>query len=159
MASREQIIMSWQAPEFRHYPKNFAWYLTLYIIATFIIGFLIIQRDIFGAISILILTVFIVIFSQQRPRNVEVTITNKGIALDETYIPNSTIKHYWVVDTTTHQTLNLETTSYLNRTVIIQLAGVDPDDLRDTLGELLQHHPDEEASETLAQRVMHTLRF
>lgn len=160
MASKEQLIMTWRAPEFRHYPKNVAWYTTLFIVAFFIIGFLaVVQKDIFGAVSIFILTIFVVIFSGQKPRDVQVAITDKGISLDETYIPHSTIRHYWVVDNEKHQTLNLETTSYLNRIIIIQLDGIDPNEVRDMLGQLVPHHPDLEATETVAQRVMHRLKF
>jgi hypothetical protein len=153
----EHILLAWQAPEFRHYPKNAAWYLTLLIIALLIITFQIIQKDIFGAVSIVIFTIFIYIFSRQRPRIVNIRLTTAGIGIDESFIPYKSVKHFWVVDNQNHRTLNVETTAFLNRTLILELADQDPDTVRNIMSELAPEHS--ETEETFAQRIMHKLKF
>jgi hypothetical protein len=160
MAEEEQVILSWRAPEFQHYPKNTAWYITLFLLMTLIIFFFILQKDIFGAICIFIFGVFVFIFSRQRPRIVAVNLTTAGVAIDETFIPYKSIKHFWVVYNEHHRTLNLETTAYLNRTLIVQFPeddSIDPRLIRDVLVQAVPEH--EETEPTLAQKVMHRLKF
>ncbi len=153
----EHILLQWQAPEFRHYPKNAAWYLTLLIIAALIVTFQIIQRDIFGAVSIVIFAIFIFIFSRQKPRVVNIRLTTTGVGVDESFVPYKSVKHFWVVNNDNHRTLNIETTAFLNRTLILQLENQDPDTVRNIMVQLAPEHS--ETEETLAQRVMHKLKF
>jgi hypothetical protein len=157
MAQKEKLLYSWQAPEFRHYEKNIAWYITLFVITGLIMAFLVMQKDIFGAISVFIFGIFIFIFSRQKPRDVNIYLTTEGIRIDESFIPHKSIKHFWVVANENHKTLNVETTAYLNRTIIIQLADEDPDIVRSTMAQLAPEHS--EVNETFAQRVMHRLKF
>lgn len=151
------ILFSWQAPEFRHYPKNTAWYITLAIVAALIIGFMLLQRDIFGAVCTFIFALFILIFSRQEPKIIDIKLTSEAIHLSDTAIPYKTIKHFWIVYNDSHQTLNIETTTYLNRTLIVQLGDQDPVAIREALLQLAPEHTETEA--TLAQRLMHRLKF
>ena len=157
MAESEQFIIAWQAPEFKHYQKNIAWYITLGAVAALIIGYMLIQRDLFGAVTIFLLVVFIVFFSLQRPNEVTVGLTNKGIHVGELHLPYKTIKHFWVVNNNRHKTLNMETTAYLNRIIIVELEDQDPDMVREFLMRVVPEH--ERTHETFAQRIMHHLKF
>src|SRR5438132_9393448 len=133
MANNQKVFLSWEAPEFRHYPKNFGWYLTLLIVAGLILLYQILQKDFFGAFTVVVLTIFIWIFARQQPRNVTISVTDKGLNIDDSHLPYQEIKQFWVVDTENHRTLNLETNAYLNRLVILQLEDQDPDEVRDLL--------------------------
>lgn len=155
--AKAPTLFSWQAPEFRHYPKNTAWYITLVVIAGLIIGFFLLQHDYFGAACTVIFTLFVLIFSRQQPRVIEIKLTTESLHLGNNAIPYKTIKHFWIVYNDHHQTLNIETTAYLNRTLIIQLDGQDPVAIRETLLQLAPEHTETEA--TLAQRLMHRLKF
>jgi|GEM_PF-545482 len=162
MAEKEQeaVILSWRAPEFRHYPKNTAWYVTLFLIMALIIAFFVLEKDIFGAICIFIFGIFVFIFSRQRPRMVNISLTTGGVAIDESFIPYKTIKHFWIVYNEQHRTLNLETAAYLNRTLILQFPeddSMDPRLIREALVQAVPEH--DESEPTLAQRVMHRLKF
>jgi hypothetical protein len=157
MASSEDTIISWQAPEFRHYHKSAAWYITLAVIVVAIIAFQLVQKDIFGAVSIFIVALFVAIFSRQKPQIVNIALTSKGLYVGDNHIPYKAIRHFWVVHNQNHKTLNLETTTYLNRTVVLELEDQDPEQVRQILVELLPEH--ESTEETLAQRLMHKLKF
>jgi hypothetical protein len=157
MGNDHQIIHSWQAPEFRHYPKNLAWYITLIIITVLIIAFQVTQKDLFGAVSIFILGIFVFLFARQQPQEVEIHLTNKGLIIDDSHIPYSAIQHFWIVNNENHRTLNIETTAYLNRTLVIELENQDPEHIRGILVQTVPEHPSTE--ETFAQRIMHRLKF
>jgi len=61
------------------------------------------------------------------------------------------------VDSPNHNTLNFETTSYLNRTKIVELEDQNPEYIREFLLQYLPEHDEKE--ETAAQRFMHRMRF
>jgi hypothetical protein len=156
MAS-DQILLSWQAPEFRHYEKNIGWYVTLFAIAILIIGYELFQQDFFGALTIGILTFFVLLFGRQRPQVVTIELTAKAVKIEDFYIPYKSIRHFWIVNNSSHKTLNIETTAYLNRFFLLELEDQDPEAVRELLLQVLPEHSSTE--ETFSQRLRHRLKF
>lgn len=155
---KNKTTISWEAPEFKLYEKSFGWYVTLVSISLLLIGFFIfVQKDIFASITIGLITLLIVYFSRQMPRVVTVELNSKGINHGGVHVPYKQVKHFWVVDKEHHKTLNLETTSYLNKLMVIELSDQNPDEVREFLLSFVLEHPDTEP--TVAQRVMHWFKF
>lgn len=157
MPAQEQKIISWEAPEYKHYEKNLAWYITLSAIAVLVIGYELLQGDIFAAIVMLILAGFVWFFSRQRPKQITISLTHKGIHLDNLQIPFRQIRHFWIVNNQRHKTLNLETTAYLNNLLVLELESQDPETLRQFLLQVLPEH--EKTEETFSQKITHHLKF
>lgn len=157
MAQQEDVVLSWQAPEFTHYEKNMGWYITLVSIAGLIVVFEFFQKDIFGGVSIAIIAAFILFFSRQKPETVTIKITRKGVYIQDTFTSFETIKYFWIVDNENHHSLNFETTSYLNHTIIIELADQDPAPLKNFLLSIVPERP--RVQETLTQKLRHTFKF
>ncbi len=155
MANQTKIL--WQAPEFRHYEKSYSWYITFLAIAILIVGFFIIQKDLFAAICIGILSLLIILFAQHKPKQVEIQLTNKGVHFGELFFPYKQIKHFWIVHNEKHKTLNLETTAHLNNVIILELEEQNPDHVREFLIQFLPEH--EDTDETLTQRISHKFKF
>ncbi len=149
--------ISWQAPEFKHYEKTSGWYVTLTAIGILIIGFFIIQKDIFAAVTMLLLTACIVFFSRQKPEILDIELTSKGINYGSLHFPYKQLKSFWIVNTENHKTLNIITTTYLNNVLIFELEGQDPEEVRAFLIQNLPEH--EYTKETSAQKLMHKLKF
>ncbi|MBI3232302.1 MAG: hypothetical protein HYZ51_04460 [Candidatus Doudnabacteria bacterium] len=156
MSNKNSI--SWQALEFKHYEKNAGWYVTLVSIAILIAGFfIIVQQDYFAAITIMILAALIVYFSRQKPEIVEIHLTSKGLHTGNLHIPYKQIKHFWMVDKEPHKTVNFETSTFVNRLMIVELDEQDPEEVRQfLLAYLPEHH---ETEPTLSQKVIHWLKF
>lgn len=158
MARKEpETIIEWQAPEFRHYPKNAAWFITFGIIVALILAYEIFQHDWFGAITLAIIAGFFALFALHKPKIVTVSISTHGLHIDDSHIPYSHIKQFWIVDNNHHKTLNLETTAYLNHHLAIELDDQDADEVQEILEELLPENP--ENHETIAQRLAHRFKF
>jgi hypothetical protein len=156
--SREPIIVfSWEAPEFRHYPKNPAWYITLFVIAGLLTTYQIFQKDYFGAISLALIAIFVFIFAKQTPQNIPIEISDLGIHTNNDLVPYQRIKHFWIIDDHNHKTLNLETTAYLNHILIIELEDQDVEEIREFLTDILPE--DAEAPPTTAQAIAHRFKF
>jgi hypothetical protein len=156
--AKNQNTISWQAPEYKHYEKNFGWYVTFLSIAALIIGFfIIIQKDYFAAVTLTILTGLIIYFSKQTPKIVEIHLTNKGVHHGPVHVPYKQIKHFWVVDNEHHKSINFETATYINRLMVLELEDQDPDEVREFLLDHLPEH--EDTRPTVTQRVMHWFKF
>ncbi len=149
--------ISWQAPEFRHYPKNLGWFVTLIAVVTLVIVFFIIFNDIFAAVTSALLGGFIIFFARQKPGIVTVELTNKEVKFGNIHYPYKQIKYFWLVNTRHHKTLNFHTATYVNNTIVIELEAQDPDEVRNFL---LPHIPEHHQTDaTFAQRVSHRLKF
>lgn len=151
-------ILSWEASEFKHYHKSTGWYLVLGCITLLaIVFFVVIESDIFAAVSMAMIAILIVIFSRQTPLRVEIELNEKGIKFGTLFYPYKQLKYFWVVHNPRHQTVNFETTALVNNMVILELEGQDPDVARNFL---LKHLPEHsEIDETFGQKVMHKLKF
>ncbi len=153
----DQDTITWRAPEFRHYEKRASWYITFSAIAILVIGFFIVQKDLFAAISIGILAILIILFSRYKPKEVEIELTTKGVHVGNIFVPHKQIKYFWVVYNKNHKTINLHTTTYINNMIILELEDQDPEPVREFLLNFLPEH--EETNETLTQRISHKIRF
>lgn len=152
-----ETIIEWQAPEFRHYPKNAAWFITFVLIVAMLIAYQVFQKDWFGAISVALIAVLFGAFAMHRPGIVNIRISTLGIHIDDTYIPFNNIRQFWIVDNDHHKTLNIETTAYLNHQLSIELEDQEADQIQEILEQLLPEKTDSE--ETIAQRIAHRLKF
>jgi len=150
-------ILEWQAHEFEHREKNSAWYVTLAIIVVLLIGYEVYLRDYFAALTFFIMGAVLWYFSRMIPREITVSITDKGVDVGNLHFPYVTIKKFWIVDRHQNKSLHLETTAYLNSRVIIQLGDQDPETVHSAL---IQFIPDDHPNrETIAQRLARRLRF
>ena len=156
--SNPKTLISWEAEEFKHYPKNPGWYVTLISVAVLVIAFfVIVQNDIFAAVSLAIITALIIVFSRQSPRRVNIELNNKGIKFDTLFYPYKQLKYFWVVNNPRHKTINFHTTAFINNTLILELGDQEPEITREFLLQYLPEH--EETDETPIQRIMHHLKF
>jgi hypothetical protein len=153
-----QNKISWQAYEFKHYEKNYGWYVATAAISILVIGFFVINRDIFAAISLGIMAIFILFFfAGQKPQIIEIEINTEHIKYGNLIFPYKQIKYFWIVNNERHKTLNFHTTALLNNVMIFQLENQEPEKIRSYL---IQHVPEhEETEETFAQKIMHSLKF
>lgn len=157
MPKEIQNYITWQTPEFKHYHKNLGWHITFWGIVTLIIGYQIVTKDYFGALSVFLIAGFAAYLLKQRPGIVEVRITDQGMHIDELQIPYKNMRHFWIVDTETHRTLNIETSAYLNRFIILELEDQDPEIIRQILAKSVPEHDSTEP--TLVQKLMHRLNL
>ena len=158
MSNQNQNSISWEAWEFKHYPKSLGWYVTLVSVCILLIGFfIIVESDIFAAVCLGIITILIIIFSRQLPQKVDIKLTEKGLHFGNLFYPYKQIKHFWVVNNERHKTVNLYTSALINNVVILELENQDPEEVRDFLIKYIPEH--HQSEETPAQKVMHRFKF
>jgi hypothetical protein len=158
MPTQNQNSISWDAWEFKHYAKSLGWYVTLVSVFILLIAFfIIVESDIFAAVSLGIIGILIIIFSRQLPQRVTIELTEKGVHFGNLFYPYKQLKYFWVVNNDRHKTVNFTTSALVNNVVILELENEDPEEVSDFLLKYLpEHHLTEE---TTAQKVMHRFKF
>ncbi len=150
--------ISWQAPEFKHYPKNIGWYVTLICVFILLIAFFaIVESDLFASVTLGIICLLIIVFSRQIPRVVTIELNDRGIKFGNLFYPYKQLKYFWVVHNERHQTINFHTSALVNNTLILELEDQNPDTIRDYLARRLPEH--HETQETPAQKITHRFKF
>jgi uncharacterized membrane protein YobD (UPF0266 family) len=150
--------ISWQADEFKYYPKNIGWYVTVVCVTILIVAFfIIVQEDIFAAASLGIVGILTILFARHKPSRVQIKLDERGIYFDKLFYPYKQIKYFWVVHNTRHQTINLHTSALINNVVILELENQDPEVIRKFLIQHIPEHP--ETQETQIQKIMHKFKF
>ena len=153
-----ELIHTFKTQEFEHRPKGLGWYLTAAIIAIiFMVYFYYVSRDFFGIITIAILTGLAMAFAAQRPKEIEVQISDKGVNIGNVYFSYSSLKRFWIADHLPSTELHFETTAYLNRYVTLLLGPQDAKEIVQILSEFLPETEPE--PESMSQRIARRLRF
>ena len=156
--SKQAKELSWEAPEFVHYPKSLTWFVVLFVIGVALIIFFVFKKDFVTALLFLLLLMLAYFFSGQKPKTIKIKLNFRGVELNDMKIPFDQIKSFWVVyDPPEIKTLNFETTAYINRYFTIQINDQNPVELREFL---LEHLPEElDRKEQLGDKVSRKLGF
>ncbi len=158
MSNQNQPVISWQAQEYKHYPKNLGWYVTFGAISILVVAFfVIVENDIFAAVSLGLIAVMIALFSRHRPEMVNIELNSRGIKFGSISYPYKQLKYFWIVENNRHKTINFHTSALVNNTLILELENQNPDEARDYLVQFLPEH--EKSEETTAQKMMHRFKF
>ena len=153
-----QTSITWQAPEFKDYHKNLGWYITLTAITILTVAFfVIVEDDIFAAVTLGLIGILIFIFSRQKPQIVNIELNDRGIQFANIFYPYKQLKFFWVVHNQNHQTINVITSAFINNLLILELLDQDPEEIRKFLIKYIPEH--QETQETPIQRIMHKLKF
>ena len=150
--------ISWQAPEFKYYPKNLGWYITVFAVTVLVSGFfVIVESDIFAATSLGLVGLLILLFARHQPKQVKITIDERGVQFDKLFYPYKQIRHFWIVNNPRHRTINFQTSALFNNIVILELEQQNPETVRQLL---IKHVPEHEATEeTAVQKIIHRFKF
>ncbi len=126
-------LMSWSAIEFEEHEKGAGWYLTFAIIFALVVLYELFIKDFFGAITLAIIGGATYFFSRLKPREILVQITNKGLLLNNFFVPYSNVTHFWFVEQHASPMLHIETNAYINRYVVVHLHDQSIEQVRQTL--------------------------
>ncbi len=151
------ILVSWEAKEYAHYEKGPGWYLTLTILAILFVAFQILMKDYFAAFTIAFLYFILFIYARLTPSQIQVHITDIGLEIDNTLIPYSNIKQFWIVHHDKAKALHFYTTSLLNQHIVLELEEQNPFEVAEVLRTFIpETEPNEES---FAHRIARKLRF
>lgn len=156
MADLKEI--SWEAPEFIHYPKSWLWFLIVSITGVALAIYFLFQKDFLTAVLFVLLLVVVLFFARSPAKTLRIHLGYNGIKINNLQLPYQQVKSFWIVyEPPEVKTLNFETSAYLNRFVTLQLSEQDPIYIRSFL---LQYLPEDlDKGELFADKLSRNLKF
>ena len=137
--------ISWQALEFPEYKKHPLWFMALAVIIAALVVFGIYTNSWTTIVVFSLLGIMAFIHSSKRPQTIAVRLDGTGIHLNDVSYNYAIIKKYWIIYSPAEvKVLYLETTSYLDHTVKIELGNQDPRPVKDFLKQYLEEDLDGE---------------
>lgn len=148
--------ITWEAPEFEYTPKGPDWYWTVGIIGVTLIIISILSGNLLFAIVLAFAAVTIGIQGGQKPELIEFGVTRRGVRIDNTLYPFSSLASFWVENNPYEQKLILKSEKNLMPHIIIPIEDIDPEELRHFI---IQFLPEEELQEPISHKIMEYLGF
>lgn len=152
----EDTEISWHAPDFIKHEKSTDWYWAVGVItiALAVAGF-VFGNVLFG-ILVIIASFALVLQTSRDPEVREFTVNRKGVKVQNTLYPYSSIESFWVENNPYEQKILLQSEKPWMPYIVFPIKEVDPEEIRDFM---IQYLPEEEHQEPLAQKIMEYLGF
>ena len=151
----EQIAhtLEWEALEYEHRHKTADWYWGLGLVAVLGAAASIYFGNLLFA-GVIVLGAFLLGMYAARPPKMErFAIEDRGVTIGKIFYPYQTLESFWVHDhPETQPKLFIKSKKFFVPLIIIPIAGVNPDDIREMLLHVLI---EEEHHESLAEHIMH----
>jgi hypothetical protein len=148
---------SWQTPEYVHKEKTTDWYWTVGIISAALVVTCMIFGNFLFAIVLAIGAFCLVLFAARKPRMVDVHIDDKGIVIEKTLYPYSSLSTFGLDDS--HHDgprLFLRSSKPLMPLVTVPIRGRSIDELREHLS---RHLKEEVFEQSLAHTIFEKMGF
>lgn len=151
-----QTHLTWETYEYEHKARSSDWFWGLGIIAiagvilaTFLGNFL------FGLV-IGVGAVALGLHALRHPKIIQCEIQERGVRIDDTLFPYRTLESFWVDERVLPNRLLLKSQKMFMPHIIVPLADVSADDVRDIL---LDYLDEEEVHETFSDRIVELAGF
>jgi hypothetical protein len=154
----QQTQIEWTTLEHKHIHKSSDWFWALGILAITAAATSIIFNNILFAIVILIGAFTMGMNASKPPAQARFKITQRGILINNTLYPYSSLESFWVADENEYEQpkLLVKSKKLLTPHIVIPIESASPDDIRDYI---LNYLDEEEDSESLIQKIMEFFGF
>ncbi len=151
-----QPLISWDAPDHIHTPKDNDWYWAVGII-TFTAAILafIFGNVIFG-ILIIVGVFALLVHASRKAHILHIEINDRGIVIDDTLYPFLTIESFWIDAHVLPSKILLKSTKTFMPYIHVYIEDVDPERVRDIL---LTYIAETEHHEPLSQKILERFGF
>lgn len=150
-------LITWSAPEFIKYEKDFSWFAATGIIAAVIFIISLITKNYVFAIVIILSAFSLYIWAQKEPKKYKFKINHRGIAIGKNVYNYDNLKSFWIFyDPPRIKYLSVESKKMLMPKITVPIGEEDPNKIREILVKFL---PEEEHEESLIDAIGRHLRY
>lgn len=154
---KNNVLYSWYAPEFLYNEKPKYWHILIYSTVLILILAMVVFKQWFAIPVFILIGILVFQYSEVKPRNINVSITDLGILISNKFYPFSEIKTFWILYKPPLKQINLELTKRFSPIISILLEDADPITIKDLLSpHIIQ---DSQRSEDLLDKFIRMLRF
>lgn len=156
--TKEEVLLSWIAPNFDYKDKNFSWYLILSLIILAVIGYFVFMQDWFSiGIIVVISGVLFWYLKKVRPEETTYSVTPFGIYSGKHFYPFSEIHSFWMVYDQKVKKVYIAFVKKYLPALVIGLGDQSPLDLKEVL---LKYIPEQEKrGEGLVDKLIRMIGF
>ena len=146
--------LGWETEEFTYHPKDLQWLLVGGILALGIFASLLVLKNMFGAVTILLFMIIMYLYATKKPDMLSVVVDGRGITINNKRIPYSDITSFWVLYEPPVRDLILIQKAKFTPKTIIPLGQVNPVELRALLlaNAISEKEEEETLTDILARR-------
>jgi len=146
--------ISWEAEEFAYHQKDLQWFLVGGILAFGIFASLLILKNVFGAVTMLLFMVIMYLYATKKPDMISMIVDGRGITVNNKRIPYSDITSFWILYEPPVKDLILIQKAKFTPKTIIPLGQANPVELRALLltNAIVEKEEEETLTDILARR-------
>jgi hypothetical protein len=155
----EEVLMQWNAPEYKQYDRPKSWYLILLLIAGILIVISLITANYLLVIITVILAVIVNSITRNDPKDLDIAVTKKGVKIGEKlYTFAEDLNSFWILYNPPElKTLNFKRQQRFMPEISIQLEKQNPLKIREFLLEYLEEEIERE--EHMADQISRRIGF
>ena len=150
-----QELLTWEASEYEHRERGPDWFWAVGIVGIGLVVTTVILGNVLFAVLLVVAVGALLLQALKRPRVISFGVGERGVRVENTLYPYSTLESFWVKDDAPPQLL-VKSEKPFAPLLIIPLGDNDPAVVREILLELVA---EEELWEPLTQRVLEYLGF
>lgn len=157
--NKEHHSLVWHAPEHEHREHSADWYWSVNIITLALAVSFVIAGNILLAIIVILGVGILLVHTRQAPRIVECELSARGVRVNDTLYPWSSLESFWVLEKNTERggRLLLVSNKKLSPMIVVPLdEHVAPERIREVLAQAITEEPQ---AEPLPERIMRKLGF
>lgn len=149
--------LSWNAPEYEDIVRSSDWFWSLWIISVALSITSVIFKNVLLGILILLIAFAVTLFGHRKPRIIKFRADQKGVYIEDTLYPYSTLESFWIEDVIGPRSkLILKSQKKLISFIVVPIEDRTQDELRYILSGYLK---EEEHQESLFVNLMERLGF
>jgi hypothetical protein len=155
----QENIISWTASEFIYHEKQFIWYLGLVAVTTVValLGYLVLGRDWYTAIIIIILGIIFGFAAARKPRVLDYAVDDYGLMVDQKHFDYDSFRSFSVVnDNSPIASLVFMPSKRISTTITIYVPAEHLDEVTGLVGMYL---PIENHENGLADKFLSKIKF
>lgn len=149
-------VLRWEAYEHEHIERGSDWFWALGVIAVSGALTSILFGNFLFAIVVLLAATTIGLIAQKPPELHEFEINDKGIRIGQAFHPFDTVVSFWVDEETEKPLLLVDTTTFMSPNLIIPIADLHPEEIREALRPYVEETP---MKEGVAHKILEFFGF
>lgn len=154
---KAQASISWRTPEYEYREKTTDWYWTLGIITLLLAIFAIWERNFIFFVMIIVGSFTVVLYAVKRPSIVSITISGRGVQIDDRLFPYETLQSFWIFyEIGGEKEISFKTKGAISNSLKIPLGDLDPLEVRELL---LRFLPEKTQERSLVDALMKRIGF
>ena len=154
-----KVLLKWSFPEYEKHERNLSWYIISLSIGVFLFLYSIYTSNFIFAIIIILAGVILINSLKGEPKNIDFSITDKGILLGRNFYEYDNLVKFWIIYKAPQvKKLYFEVDNIFHTQLIVPIENVSPLELRDLLSQYLEEDVDKE-NEPLSEALGRMLKI